>query len=85
MLIWFSGKEEKHLKLNHVSRIMPGQRTVCPHALTSFFSSSKIIHKEILWIISLKVLENPALRGILSYLIIFMIAFLFVFSFFDSE
>ncbi|XP_039118003.1 PH, RCC1 and FYVE domains-containing protein 1-like isoform X2 [Dioscorea cayenensis subsp. rotundata] len=27
MLIWFSGKEEKHLKLNHVSRIMPGQRT----------------------------------------------------------
>ncbi|KAL0926186.1 hypothetical protein M5K25_002395 [Dendrobium thyrsiflorum] len=27
MLIWFSGKDEKHLKLNHVSRIMPGQRT----------------------------------------------------------
>nr|XP_009399981.1 PREDICTED: uncharacterized protein LOC103984245 [Musa acuminata subsp. malaccensis] len=26
-LIWFSGKEEKHLKLSHVSRIMPGQRT----------------------------------------------------------
>ncbi|WOK99091.1 PH, RCC1 and FYVE domains-containing protein 1 [Canna indica] len=27
LLIWFSGKEEKHLKLSHVSRIMPGQRT----------------------------------------------------------
>ncbi|PKA55404.1 Ultraviolet-B receptor UVR8 [Apostasia shenzhenica] len=27
MLIWFSGREEKHLKLSHVSRIMPGQRT----------------------------------------------------------
>ncbi|KAG6500855.1 hypothetical protein ZIOFF_040713 [Zingiber officinale] len=27
MLIWFSGKEEKHLKLSHVARIMPGQRT----------------------------------------------------------
>lgn len=27
-LIWFSGKEEKHLKLGHVSRIIPGQRTV---------------------------------------------------------
>ncbi|KAJ8637038.1 hypothetical protein MRB53_011305 [Persea americana] len=26
-LIWFSGKEEKHLKLSHVSRIIPGQRT----------------------------------------------------------
>ncbi|KAG2671854.1 hypothetical protein I3760_13G012900 [Carya illinoinensis] len=26
-LIWFSGKEEKLLKLNHVSRIIPGQRT----------------------------------------------------------
>ncbi|XP_074577979.1 PH, RCC1 and FYVE domains-containing protein 1-like [Curcuma longa] len=27
LLIWFSGKEEKHLKLNHVARIIPGQRT----------------------------------------------------------
>ncbi|XP_026658246.2 PH, RCC1 and FYVE domains-containing protein 1-like isoform X2 [Phoenix dactylifera] len=27
ILIWFSGKEEKRLKLSHVSRIMPGQRT----------------------------------------------------------
>ncbi|KAJ0702589.1 putative chromatin regulator PHD family [Helianthus annuus] len=27
VLIWFSGKEEKHLKLNHVSRIVSGQRT----------------------------------------------------------
>lgn len=27
-LIWFSGKEEKHLKLSHVSRIISGQRTV---------------------------------------------------------
>lgn len=27
VLIWFSGKEEKHLKLSHVSRIIPGQRT----------------------------------------------------------
>ncbi|KAJ6831907.1 uncharacterized protein M6B38_343410 [Iris pallida] len=26
-LIWFSGKEEKHLRLSHVARIMPGQRT----------------------------------------------------------
>lgn len=28
VLIWFSGKEEKHLRLTHVSRIIPGQRTV---------------------------------------------------------
>ncbi|XP_057976857.1 PH, RCC1 and FYVE domains-containing protein 1-like isoform X2 [Malania oleifera] len=27
VLIWLSGKEEKHLKLSHVSRIIPGQRT----------------------------------------------------------
>lgn len=27
VLIWYSGKEEKHLKLSHVSRIVPGQRT----------------------------------------------------------
>ncbi|XP_022862486.1 PH, RCC1 and FYVE domains-containing protein 1-like isoform X1 [Olea europaea var. sylvestris] len=27
VLIWFSDKEEKHLKLNHVSRIISGQRT----------------------------------------------------------
>ncbi|KAG6494444.1 hypothetical protein ZIOFF_049470 [Zingiber officinale] len=27
LLIWFSGKEEKHLKLSHVTRIIPGQRT----------------------------------------------------------
>ncbi|RVW31236.1 PH, RCC1 and FYVE domains-containing protein 1 [Vitis vinifera] len=27
MLIWYSGKEEKQLKLNNVSRIIPGQRT----------------------------------------------------------
>ncbi|EOY01971.1 hypothetical protein QUC31_013503 [Theobroma cacao] len=26
-LIWYSGKEEKHLKLSQVSRIIPGQRT----------------------------------------------------------
>ncbi|MCD7458380.1 hypothetical protein HAX54_038044 [Datura stramonium] len=26
-LIWFSGNEEKHLKLSHVSRIISGQRT----------------------------------------------------------
>ncbi|GAV80316.1 RCC1 domain-containing protein/FYVE domain-containing protein/BRX domain-containing protein/BRX_N domain-containing protein [Cephalotus follicularis] len=26
-LIWYSGKEEKHLKLSHVTRIIPGQRT----------------------------------------------------------
>lgn len=26
-LIWFVGKEEKQLRLNHVSRIIPGQRT----------------------------------------------------------
>ncbi|KAF2322509.1 hypothetical protein GH714_017362 [Hevea brasiliensis] len=28
-LIWLSGKEEKHLKLIHVSRIISGQRTIC--------------------------------------------------------
>nr|XP_043631740.1 PH, RCC1 and FYVE domains-containing protein 1-like [Erigeron canadensis] len=27
VLIWFSGKEEKHLKLSHISRIVSGQRT----------------------------------------------------------
>ncbi|OVA13339.1 FYVE zinc finger [Macleaya cordata] len=27
ILIWYSGKEEKHLKLSHVSKIIPGQRT----------------------------------------------------------
>ncbi|KAI5683341.1 hypothetical protein M9H77_04569 [Catharanthus roseus] len=27
VLIWFSGKEQKHLKLSHVSRIISGQRT----------------------------------------------------------
>ncbi|KAL6010052.1 hypothetical protein ACLOJK_000483 [Asimina triloba] len=27
VLIWYSGKEQKHLKLSHVSRIIPGQRT----------------------------------------------------------
>nr|XP_011458948.1 PREDICTED: uncharacterized protein LOC105349853 [Fragaria vesca subsp. vesca] len=27
-LIWFSGKEEKHLKLSHVSRIISGQRNI---------------------------------------------------------
>ncbi|XP_056855052.1 PH, RCC1 and FYVE domains-containing protein 1-like isoform X1 [Raphanus sativus] len=27
VLIWFSGNEEKHLKLSHVSRIISGQRT----------------------------------------------------------
>ncbi|KAJ6414458.1 hypothetical protein OIU84_003454 [Salix udensis] len=27
VLIWISGKEEKHLKLSHVTRIIPGQRT----------------------------------------------------------
>ncbi|KAJ6895926.1 Regulator of chromosome condensation (RCC1) family with FYVE zinc finger domain isoform 3 [Populus alba x Populus x berolinensis] len=29
VLIWFSGKEEKHLRLSHVSRIVSGQRTIC--------------------------------------------------------
>lgn len=32
-LIWYDGKEEKQLKLNHVSRIIPGQRTVSLHSL----------------------------------------------------
>ncbi|XP_023521703.1 PH, RCC1 and FYVE domains-containing protein 1-like [Cucurbita pepo subsp. pepo] len=27
VLIWYSGKEEKHLKLSHISRIISGQRT----------------------------------------------------------
>ncbi|XP_022973773.1 PH, RCC1 and FYVE domains-containing protein 1-like [Cucurbita maxima] len=31
VLIWFSGKEEKHLKLSHVSRIISGQRTPIFH------------------------------------------------------
>lgn len=31
LLIWYSGKEEKHLKLSHVSRIVPGQRTAIFH------------------------------------------------------
>lgn len=31
ILIWFSGKEEKQLRLSHVSRIIPGQRTVSYH------------------------------------------------------
>ncbi|KAK9935169.1 hypothetical protein M0R45_022281 [Rubus argutus] len=27
LLIWYSGKEEKHIRLSHVSTIIPGQRT----------------------------------------------------------
>lgn len=27
-LIWYYGKDEKHLELHYVSRIIPGQRTV---------------------------------------------------------
>eukprot|EP00252_Welwitschia_mirabilis_P008654 TRINITY_DN20650_c0_g1_i1.p1 TRINITY_DN20650_c0_g1~~TRINITY_DN20650_c0_g1_i1.p1 ORF type:complete len:1115 (+),score=250.60 TRINITY_DN20650_c0_g1_i1:356-3700(+) len=27
VLVWYSGKEEKHLRLSHVTRIIPGQRT----------------------------------------------------------
>lgn len=27
-LVWYIGKEEKKLRLIHVSRIIPGQRTV---------------------------------------------------------
>jgi hypothetical protein len=30
MLIWYSGRMEKQLNLIQVSRIIPGQRTVCP-------------------------------------------------------
>uniref|UniRef100_A0A2N9F4D2 FYVE-type domain-containing protein n=1 Tax=Fagus sylvatica TaxID=28930 RepID=A0A2N9F4D2_FAGSY len=29
VLIWYSGKEEKQLKISNVSRIIPGQRTIC--------------------------------------------------------
>ncbi|KOM31441.1 hypothetical protein LR48_Vigan01g099600, partial [Vigna angularis] len=29
LLLWYSGKEEKQLKLGTVSRIIPGQRTIC--------------------------------------------------------
>ncbi|KDP41179.1 hypothetical protein JCGZ_15586 [Jatropha curcas] len=29
LLIWYSGKEERHLKLSQVSKIIPGQRTIC--------------------------------------------------------
>lgn len=28
LLIWYSGKEERQLKLNTVTKIIPGQRTV---------------------------------------------------------
>lgn len=38
MLIWFSGKEEKQLKLSNVSRIIPGQRTV------SFYKSQPVTY-----------------------------------------
>ncbi|KAJ6315365.1 hypothetical protein OIU78_018787 [Salix suchowensis] len=46
VLIWFSGKEEKHLRLSHVSRIISGQRTnrlfanfTCPNMNPSMDSS----------------------------------------------
>ncbi|XP_020080536.1 uncharacterized protein LOC109704181 isoform X2 [Ananas comosus] len=29
VLIWYSGKDEKQLRLNQVSKIIPGQRTIC--------------------------------------------------------
>ena len=42
VLIWFSGKEEKHLKLSHVSRIISGQRTVSFFLqILSFFCIAK--------------------------------------------
>ncbi|CAF1778182.1 unnamed protein product [Brassica oleracea var. botrytis] len=46
VLIWFSGKEEKHLKLSHVSRIISGQRTPifqrCPRPEKEYQSFSLI-------------------------------------------
>ena len=38
-LIWYSGNEEKQLKISQVSRIIPGQRTV------SFYSHSFFLRK----------------------------------------
>ena len=35
MLIWYTGKVEKQLRLNQVSRIIPGQRTVSMYLSTS--------------------------------------------------
>eukprot|EP00268_Persea_americana_P027387 TRINITY_DN2677_c0_g1_i1.p1 TRINITY_DN2677_c0_g1~~TRINITY_DN2677_c0_g1_i1.p1 ORF type:complete len:1105 (+),score=228.75 TRINITY_DN2677_c0_g1_i1:439-3753(+) len=46
VLIWISGKEEKHLKLAQVSRIIPGQRTAifqrCPRPEKEYQSFSLI-------------------------------------------
>ncbi|CAN7067731.1 unnamed protein product [Brassica rapa subsp. trilocularis] len=46
VLIWFSGKEEKHLKLSHVSRIISGHRTPifqrCPRPEKEYQSFSLI-------------------------------------------
>lgn len=36
-VVWYHDKEEKQLELCHVSRIIPGQRTVSLSIPTSFF------------------------------------------------
>lgn len=38
MLIWYYGKDEKHLELCNVTKIIPGQRTV---SLLNFFLTSR--------------------------------------------
>ncbi|KAK9682228.1 hypothetical protein RND81_10G059700 [Saponaria officinalis] len=46
LLVWYSGNEEKHLRLSHVSRIIPGQRTPifqrCPRPEKEYQSFSLI-------------------------------------------
>lgn len=53
LLIWYAGKEEKQLKLSHVSRIIPGQRTVSlcvpsnemKTVSSSFFTRDQLCYK----------------------------------------
>ena len=46
VLIWFSGKEEKHLKLSHVSKIISGQRTVSVFAVKKTFFIRLCCHND---------------------------------------
>lgn len=39
VLIWYSGKEEKQLKISNVSRIIPGQRTVSFYSHSFYFKN----------------------------------------------
>ena len=55
VLIWFSGKEEKHLKLSHVSRIISGQRTVSlfvnKASVLSIFALLLLYYKVGMWLV----------------------------------